>query len=181
MAPARPTRHNVVRTLWQIVGMWGTFLLIVPLAIWRVEAALGFVPRRVRRRHAAGAALFGAMSALGLASGAAVALHGEGTPFPTDTARRLVLRGPYRHVRNPMALAGLGQGLGVALMRGSPLTALYVLAGGLGWNWLVRPHEERELLARFGAPYAHYRARVRCWWPNWQPYQTGEPPAESTA
>jgi len=42
----------------------------------------------------------------------------------------------------------------------------YVIAGSAVWNDVVRPVEERDLLAKFGAPYAEYCARVRCWVPR---------------
>lgn len=85
---------------------------------------------------------------------------------PLDTARSLVTKGPYAWVRNPMAIAGLLQGTGVALFLGSPIVLVYVLAGGLLWQLLVRPVEERDLLERFGAGYTAYRASVRCWIPR---------------
>jgi PP-loop superfamily ATP-utilizing enzyme len=39
-------------------------------------------------------------------------------------------------------------------------------AGGLAWNAVIRPSEERFLAARFGAAYDDYRAGVRCWVPT---------------
>src|SRR5512145_3530477 len=39
------------------------------------------------------------------------AFMGRGTPAPFDPPRRLVIRGPYRHVRNPMYI---GAGLALA-------------------------------------------------------------------
>ena len=95
-----------------------------------------------------------------------MAVKGCGTPLPLDTAARLVLAGPYRYVRNPMAVGGLAQGFAVSLWLGSWLTAGYVLSGLLFWQVLVRPIEERELADRFGEPYEDYRKAVRCWWPR---------------
>jgi protein-S-isoprenylcysteine O-methyltransferase Ste14 len=50
------------------------------------------------------------------------ALIGRGTPAPFDPPRRLVVRGPYRYLRNPMYL-----GAGLALAGG----ALFYEAGVL--------------------------------------------------
>jgi protein-S-isoprenylcysteine O-methyltransferase Ste14 len=83
-----------------------------------------------------------------------------------DAPRALVIVGPYRHVRNPMAILGLGQGIGVALMLGSRLVLSSVVAGGVFWHVGVRPAEERDLLARFGTEHARHRASVPVWVPR---------------
>lgn len=53
------------------------------------------------------------------------AFIGRGTPVPFDPPRRLVVRGPYRFVRNPMAI-GAGATLGGAALfyESLPLLAL---------------------------------------------------------
>jgi protein-S-isoprenylcysteine O-methyltransferase Ste14 len=96
---------------------------------------------------------------------------GAGTPLPLDHANRLVLRGPYAFIRNPMAFTGLTQATAVALILGSTAVLLYVGAGGSFWNWVVRPFEERDLARRFGEPYERYRRAVRCWVPRLTPYR----------
>lgn len=73
--------------------------------------------------------------------------------------------GPYRYVRNPMAMAGIGQGIAVAIAFDSWPVFIYVILGGLAWQVVVRPHEEADMLERFGQEYESYRGRVRCWWP----------------
>ena len=55
---------------------------------------------------------------------------GEGTPLPLDQTNRLVVSGPYYYVRNPMAIAGIGQGLSVALIFQSLPVGIYSLLGG---------------------------------------------------
>ncbi|MBK6316507.1 MAG: isoprenylcysteine carboxylmethyltransferase family protein [Blastocatellia bacterium] len=78
----------------------------------------------------------------------------------------MVISGPYRFIRNPMALAGLGQGMAVAIATGSWLTVAYVLAGGLMWNGIARPLEEADLRERFGVEFEAYCREVKCWWPR---------------
>ncbi len=96
--------------------------------------------------------------------------YGDGTPLPADCTRRLSIAGPYRYVRNPMAMGSLAQGFAVGLFLGSPLVLLYALAGTLGWNFVVRPWEEHDLEQRFGEPYRRYRDAVRCWIPRLHPF-----------
>lgn len=94
-----------------------------------------------------------------------MATLGRGTPLPTATAPFLVIAGPYRYVRNPMALAGITQGLAVGWWMGSFSVIVYALVGAVAWHTLVRPHEERDLLKRFGAAYRDYQRRVLLWIP----------------
>jgi protein-S-isoprenylcysteine O-methyltransferase Ste14 len=157
---------NLAKTFAQIVVFWGLFLAVIPYAIRLLEAEIGVPPFAFPGQRAAGVALFALCSALGLWSGVSMSWLGRGTPLPLDAPRALVTRGPYAYVRNPMAVAGLGQGLAVAIAIGSVLTVAYVVAGGLIWNWLVRPVEEEDLRRRFGAAYEAYRRDVRCWVPR---------------
>ena len=90
--------------------------------------------------------------------------------MPTDAPRKLVISGPYRWVRNPMALAGITQGVAVGLMLGSWSVCAYAICGALMWNAFVRPWEEADLAARFGEEFERYRAAVRCWLPRVRPY-----------
>ena len=171
-APA-PARVHVAWTLGQSAVVWALALGVGPGLIVRAERAAGHAPRVGPGRRALAAALFAVAGGANLASGLAMARHGRGTPLPTRCARRLVVRGPYRWVRNPMAVFGLAQGLAVALGLGSPGTAAYVVAGGVVWDAAVRPAEEADLERRFGAPYRAYRRAVRCWVPRPTPWAPG--------
>jgi protein-S-isoprenylcysteine O-methyltransferase Ste14 len=71
-----------------------------------------------------------------------------------------------------MALTGLGQGASVSLALGSAGVLSYVIAGGLLWNFLMRPLEEADLEARFGEAFRAYRRNVPCWYPRWDPYSS---------
>lgn len=168
--PAAPA-VNVAKTLLQTLAMWGVLLFAVPSLLAWLEArtlGTGFDPRAGR---AVAAAVFVVCGAFGISNGVLLATRGRGTPLPLDSTNALVLAGPYRHVRNPMAMASLLQGAAVGVFVGSPLVLAYALAGALVWNFVARPWEERDLDARFGAPYRDYVENVRCWIPRASPYE----------
>ncbi|RFA23397.1 methyltransferase family protein [Subtercola boreus] len=165
VARAGAGRH-VALTFAQIVVFWGFFLVVLPLVIVALERrwAVGIdLPWPVT---AAGIGVLVLASALGIWSAVTMSTLGDGTPLPSATANRLVIAGPYRWLRNPMALAGIAQGVGVGLLLGSWLVVVYALAGSLVWNYAVRPHEEADLEARFGDDFMAYCADVRCWIPR---------------
>lgn len=156
----------VLATFAQIVVMWGFFLGMAPVIIrwlevrWQLELPLlGALP-------IAGLVLLVLASALGIWSALSMSIVGRGTPLPSAMPQRLVIAGPYRFVRNPMAIAGITQGVAVGLMLSSWLVVAYALAGSLLWNYAVRPLEEADLEHRFGDDFRSYRSRTRCWIPS---------------
>ncbi|MCS5719761.1 isoprenylcysteine carboxylmethyltransferase family protein [Herbiconiux sp. CPCC 205763] len=165
----RTVAANVTGTFAQIVVFWGLFLVVIPLVIATLE-----------RRWAVGLAVSGfagvvgvvgvvalvLASGLGIWSAIVMSTLGDGTPLPSSTANRLVIAGPYRWVRNPMALAGIAQGVAVGLILSSWLVIVYAVAGSLVWNYVVRPQEEADLELRFGDQFLRYRRAVRCWVPR---------------
>ncbi len=174
VAEAAPGARHLRRSLAQLVVFWTTFFIVIPLVLVAIEDrlrldwdALDHPAVRV-----AGVATFVIGSALGLWSCVTMALIGHGTPLPAETARDLVVTGPYRWVRNPMAAAGVLQTAGVGLVFGSWMVIAITVAGALTWNQLIRPTEEADLAARFGEPYRRYSDNVRCWVPT-RPWQHG--------
>jgi protein-S-isoprenylcysteine O-methyltransferase Ste14 len=161
---------NLTKTVAQIAVFWSLFLFVLPALINLVEDEIAIPRFHFSGQRALAATMFGLLSLLGLWGGVTMSLNGEGTPLPVDGTRRLVVGGPYAYVRNPMAVAGLGQGLMVGLYSGSALTMLYVTAGGLIWNYVARPMEEVELRQKFGASYERYIAEVKCWKPRLTPF-----------
>jgi protein-S-isoprenylcysteine O-methyltransferase Ste14 len=108
------------------------------------------------------------------AAGAAVALWciftfatiGRGTPAPFDPPRRLVIRGPYRFVRNPMYI-----GAGLALASAALFYESWPLLGYAGLFLLathvfVVLYEEPTLRRTFGQEYEAYCRQVSRWWPS---------------
>lgn len=162
---------NLTKTLGQITVFWSFFLFVLPALIYRVEVEFGLQHFQFSGQQWLAVGLFGLLSALGLWSGVTMSWLGAGTPLPVDGTRQLVVQGPYAFVRNPMALAGLGQGVAVGIYLGSVLVMLYSLAGSFAWNYIARPLEEVELVEKFGGSYERYRANVKCWWPRLSPYR----------
>ncbi len=98
-------------------------------------------------------------------------IAGRGLPAPVDHPKKLVVRGLYRYVRNPMYLGVLLVLIGEVLLLRSTVLIWYALA------WLAIVHvnilvyEERYLQFRFGESYSEYRKNVRRWIPG-RPYQS---------
>ena len=95
---------------------------------------------------------------------------GHGTLAPWNPPQKLVVRGVYRHVRNPMILGVFCILLGEAVFFGSlPL---------LGWfavvvlvNLIYIPlSEEPGLVKRFGDDYLLYKENVPRWIPRLKPW-----------
>ena len=157
---------NLAKTIAQVVAFWFAFLVAIPRGLLALERLWGIPPLPVPIGPFPIWLVLVAASALGLASGATLAVHGAGTPLPLDAPRRLVIRGPYRYVRNPMAIAGLTQGACVALLLESWFGLALVAAGFVVWNYVVRPMEEAHLELVFGEEFTAYREHVRCWLPS---------------
>jgi protein-S-isoprenylcysteine O-methyltransferase Ste14 len=91
---------------------------------------------------------------------------GKGTPAAFDPPRKLVIRGPYRFVRNPMYI-GAGMTLaGVALFYESLSIAIYTGVFFLITHLFVVFYEEPTLRRTFGDEYEAYCRRVRRWQPR---------------
>jgi protein-S-isoprenylcysteine O-methyltransferase Ste14 len=95
---------------------------------------------------------------------------GRGTLAPWDPTSRLVVRGPYRHVRNPMISGVLAILLGEAAVFGSVPLLLW-FAAAFAVNAVYMPLvEEPGLRKRFGQDYDEYRANVPRWLPRLRPW-----------
>ena len=103
---------------------------------------------------------------MGLWSSVVIVSKGEGTPLPLDQTNKLVTIGPYKYVRNPMAVAGVGQGLSIGIIYMSMPLIFYAILGAVIWHVVVRPREEKDMLERFGTAYKEYQSRVNCWLPR---------------
>jgi protein-S-isoprenylcysteine O-methyltransferase Ste14 len=101
----------------------------------------------------------------------------RGTPAPVAPTEQLVVKGLYRHVRNPMYVAVITIILGQSLWHGSPWLVAY---GALVWALtasFVRFYEEPALRARFGSEYETYLMAVPAWMPRVESWAPGRGPA----
>lgn len=97
--------------------------------------------------------------------------HGHGTLAPWDSPRRLVVRGPYLHVRNPMISGVLFVLLGETLLFRSLALLVWFLAFFALNQTYIPLWEEPDLQRRFGADYVHYKKHVRRWLPRLRPWR----------
>jgi protein-S-isoprenylcysteine O-methyltransferase Ste14 len=176
-APPRSALHNVAWMAVQSVVIWGIALFLLPFLIVALEHRLGGHSVSWLRNPVVAVLLFLVCSALNIFAGVELAVRGAGTPLPTAAPRHLVLSGPYRYLRNPMAVAGIGQGISVGLWFGSWIVIGYALAGAVVWHYGIRDAEERDLLARFGNAYAQYRTAVPLWRTRYPGYVPELPPS----
>ncbi len=94
------------------------------------------------------------------------AVSGKGTPLPIDAPRKLVVRGLYRYVRNPMYLGVLLVILGWVWVFADLRIWLYGLVVALIAHVFVVRYEEPHLENTFKDEYVAYKASVGRWLPR---------------
>ena len=94
------------------------------------------------------------------------AFFGRGTPAPIDAPKKLVVRGLYRYVRNPMYLGVFLVLLGEAELFESSALFQYGLGCLVAFHVFVAFYEERALRRQFGEPYERYCRAVGRWIPG---------------
>jgi len=102
-------------------------------------------------------------------------IRAGGTPIPVASPPRLVVRGFYRHVRNPIYVGFLAALLGQALVFGSLGLVEYSLAAWCVGAAAARWYEEPRLARKFGSEYQAYRRAVPAWLPRLRPWTQGDP------
>jgi protein-S-isoprenylcysteine O-methyltransferase Ste14 len=162
-----------LRHLLSIAILPGTVTMAVPIWIARRNGIAFTAPATALDLAlvAAGVIVLGGGLFLFAASLSRFVTEGRGTLAPWDPPRRLVVRGPYRYVRNPM-ISGvvfvlLGEGL--LLLSRPHLTWALIF---FGINCVYIPLLEEPMLAgRFGDDYRTYRRHVPRLIPRLRPWQ----------
>ena len=142
----------------------GLVLVFVPSRVLSSSAVLA--PKTIGFWQAAGVLIGAAGAALAVSCIVVFALLGKGTPAPFDPPRRLVIRGPYRFVRNPMYIGASLAMTGAALFYQSFALFGYVGVFLLVSHLFVAAYEEPALRRTFGKEYEAYCDKVGRWWPK---------------
>jgi protein-S-isoprenylcysteine O-methyltransferase Ste14 len=101
---------------------------------------------------------------------------GKGTLAPWEPPQRLVVRGVYGHVRNPMISGVLVVLLGESVLTASlPLFRWFLIFGIINAIY-ISLLEEPGLVNRFGGEYRTYKRNVPRWIPRPTPWEDGMSP-----
>lgn len=160
---------SILSHLLAILLLPGTATIIVPIILlnqtgiaigWSLPPPLSFVP------PALGIVAIGIGLTLMVKTIALFATVGKGTLAPWTPPQKLVVRGIYRHVRNPMITGVFCVLLGESNLFGTA-SLLYWFAVFVLLNAVYIPLvEEPGLARRFGEDYARYKINVPRWIPR---------------
>jgi protein-S-isoprenylcysteine O-methyltransferase Ste14 len=166
---------TVLRHALAIAVLPFTVAVLVPLWLGRragLVPALAGTPAGLAVQTA-GLALLAVGLALFVASLRRFATEGRGTLAPWDPPGELVLRGPYRYVRNPMISGVLLVLLGEALVLRSRPHFLWACTFFAINAMYIPLLEEPDLAHRFGEAYREYCRHVPRLLPRLRPWNPG--------
>jgi protein-S-isoprenylcysteine O-methyltransferase Ste14 len=98
----------------------------------------------------------------------------KGTPAPWEPPQKLVIRGPYRYVRNPMITGALFILLAEAMLFHSWPVAMWTAIFFVSNTIYFSLSEEKGLEKRFGDAYRVYKAHVPRWIPRLRAWKRGD-------
>ena len=150
-----------------------TVLLIIPAAIlWATGFKVGWglgLPWDAVILLAGGLLMGTGMYFLSITIGLFINI-GRGTLAPWSPTRKLVVIGPYRHVRNPMISGVLMTLLGESIVFGSlGILICFLLFFIINHIYFIYS-EEPGLAKRFGDEYMTYKRNVPRWIPRLRPW-----------
>lgn len=173
VAPA-PESTTLWRTARAVLALPVTVTVLIPLVI--VYGSGLEVPSWMSDQMSMAVTVVGTLlvaAGLFLLTRTVMLFHhmGKGTLAPFDPPVRLVVRGPYRYMRNPMITGVIAILLGEAFALNSVglliWAAVFVTVNAIYFPLV----EERGLLKRFGRDYAEYAQHVPRWVPRVRPWE----------
>jgi protein-S-isoprenylcysteine O-methyltransferase Ste14 len=150
---------SIVKTVIFTILVPGTVAVVVPRAICTEASAPTF---------------YSSIGFLLMALGVAIyswcawdfATAGQGTPAPIDAPKRLVVRGLYRFVRNPMYVGVLTVLFSESIVFRSRRILSYAIVVFVFFHLMVILYEEQALKRKFGASYEESLHNVPRWVPR---------------
>lgn len=151
--------------------------IVVPAVIYgctshelkAIDPLIPGIPLSVR--IAAGVVLIGCGLTFMIKTNLLFASIGKGTLAPWHPPQKLVVRGIYRHVRNPMITGLLLILLGEAVFGDSLPLLFWFLIFAIANLVYLPAFEEPRLEQRFGQDYARYKQNVPRWIPRLTPWE----------
>ena len=159
--------NSLISHLIAITLLPFTVTIIIPSYIFRNEQS--FVPDTILIK-AAGAILMGLGLLLFAMTLRLFISTGKGTLAPWDPPQNLIVKGPYRHCRNPMICGVLFILVGESFLFRSADILTWAGTFFIINNIYFLVYEEPGLLKRFGSDYEKYKKNVPRWIPKWSPY-----------
>jgi len=96
---------------------------------------------------------------------------GEGTLAPWNPTQKLVIKGPYSYMRNPMITGVVSILIGESLVFNSKIILIWAIIFFIVNNVYFLFVEEPKLKNQFGNPYIEYLKHVPRWIPKLMPYK----------
>ena len=100
-----------------------------------------------------------------------IIIYANTTVMPWVPSESLVVRGPYRYLRNPMILGVVLVMVSEGLILASTGILVLALVFFIGNTIYFILSEEPKLEACFGESYREYKANVHRWWPRLSPWE----------
>jgi len=141
-------------------------LVVGPYVLLKLESALGLRRQPLPGLWHASFPMAGAGVALQVWCIVLLQIEGRGTPSPALPPSRLVVRGPYRWVRNPLNIGELLVFLALSAGFGSLALLAYTLLAWLLFHVFVVAWEEPRHKKQFGAQFLRYAQAVNRWIPT---------------
>ncbi|OGP87497.1 MAG: hypothetical protein A2156_10810 [Deltaproteobacteria bacterium RBG_16_48_10] len=165
----------IARGLLSIAVLPGSVLVVVPFAIFWVTSWLG---DSTAIAHSSALPFWFALvlalpgTFISFWSLTLFFSYGDGTPAPWDPPKYFVIRGPYRHVRNPRILGVVLLLFAESLFFQSRFLAAWATLFFIGNAIYLPLAEEPGLAKRFGDDYIVYCENVNRWIPRLTPWKS---------
>lgn len=155
---------TAIKTLIWSIFVPGTITVLVPY--WLVSARSIPFPQEMSLVRLIGLAVLLLACIIYIWCAWNFTFIGKGTPAPFDPPKKLVVKGPYQFVRNPMYVFVALSLIGEAIFFATTLLIIYAGVAVLFCHLWVVYYEEPSLRRRFGESYERYTTNVSRWLPR---------------